>query len=94
MKYLFSLIIVAVFSISQVQAQDYVSFKLNNPSPQSIPLKIPNVMNPNLSPFSTSGVMELWSYGVMELWSYDSRLREKSIIHNLKSLIIYLLTKL
>jgi len=33
-----------------------VSFKLINPSAKSIPLIIPNVMNPNLSPFSESGV--------------------------------------
>lgn len=56
MKYLFSLIFVAAFSMSQAQAQNYVSFKLTNPTAKSIPLKIPNVMNPNLSPFSTSGV--------------------------------------
>jgi len=34
----------------------YVSFTLRNNSPKSIPLIIPNVMNPNLSPFSNSGV--------------------------------------
>jgi len=56
MKYLFSMILVVMFSINQAQAQNYVSFKLNNPTAKSIPLKIPNVMNPNLSPFSTSGV--------------------------------------
>ena len=56
MKYLFSFILVSIFSVSQVQAQNYVSFKLTNPTAKSIPLKIPNVMNPNLSPFSTSGV--------------------------------------
>ncbi len=32
------------------------SFKLKNNTAKSIPLKIPGVMNPNLSPFSTSGV--------------------------------------
>lgn len=33
-----------------------ISFKLINPSSESIPLIIPNVMNPNLSPNSSSGV--------------------------------------
>lgn len=33
-----------------------ISFKLINPSDESIPLIIPNVMNPNLSPNSSSGV--------------------------------------
>ncbi|WP_235298779.1 hypothetical protein [Portibacter marinus] len=33
-----------------------VSFTLHNETSQSIPLKIPGVMNPNLSPFSDSGV--------------------------------------
>lgn len=41
----------------QVRSQNNsVSFKLINPSAKSIPLIIPNVMNPNLSPFSESGV--------------------------------------
>lgn len=33
-----------------------ISFTLTNSSAKSIPLIIPNVMNPNLSPFSSSGV--------------------------------------
>ncbi len=33
-----------------------ISFTLTNPSTESIPLIIPNVMNPNLSPRSSSGV--------------------------------------
>ena len=33
-----------------------ISFTLTNPSAKSIPLIIPNVMNPNLSPNSSSGV--------------------------------------
>jgi len=33
-----------------------ISFKLINKSAKSVPLIIPNVMSPNLSPFSTSGV--------------------------------------
>lgn len=33
-----------------------VEFKLRNTSPRSIALEIPGVMNPNLSPFSYSGV--------------------------------------
>jgi len=35
---------------------EYVSFTLRNKSAKSIPLIIPTVMNPNLSPFSRSGV--------------------------------------
>lgn len=38
------------------QAPTSVSFILQNKSAQSIPLLIPSVMNPNLSPFSKSGV--------------------------------------
>lgn len=38
------------------QKDDYVSFTLLNNTAKSIPLIIPTVMNPNLSPFSTSGV--------------------------------------
>lgn len=34
----------------------YISFYLTNNSAKSIPLIIPSVMNPNLSPFSKSGV--------------------------------------
>lgn len=34
----------------------YVSFSLMNDTAKSIPLLIPSVMNPNLSPFSRSGV--------------------------------------
>jgi len=33
-----------------------ISFTLHNSSAISIPLRIPGVMNPNLSPFSDSGV--------------------------------------
>lgn len=35
---------------------DNVSFKLWNNTPKAIPLYIPDTMNPNLSPFSSSGV--------------------------------------
>lgn len=37
-------------------ASTYRSFTLRNNSAESIPLIIPDVMNPNLSPFSNSGV--------------------------------------
>lgn len=40
----------------QKSNEGLISFKLINPSSKSIPLIIPNVMNPNLSPKSTSGV--------------------------------------
>ena len=35
---------------------DYVNFTLRNTTTKSIPLWIPSVMNPNLSPLSNSGV--------------------------------------
>lgn len=35
---------------------EYISFTLENTTSKSIPLIIPNVMNPNLSPYSESGV--------------------------------------
>ena len=37
-------------------AQKSPNFTLQNPTAKSIPLWIPSVMNPNLSPFSKSGV--------------------------------------
>lgn len=40
----------------QSTTAEYVSFTLRNNSAKTIPLIIPNVMNPNLSPFSNSGV--------------------------------------
>jgi len=42
--------------LKAVSSNDRISFKLINPSDESIPLIIPNVMNPNLSPNSSSGV--------------------------------------
>ena len=41
---------------SSSSTPDAIQFTLTNPSPQSIPLEIPGVMNPNLSPNSRSGV--------------------------------------
>lgn len=38
------------------ESDTYVNFTLHNSSLKSIPLIIPNVMNPNLSPMSNSGV--------------------------------------
>ena len=38
------------------QDETYISFTLKNTSATSIPLIIPSVMNPNLSPYSKSGV--------------------------------------
>lgn len=40
----------------QKDNREYVSFTLRNESAKSIPLIIPTVMNPNLSPMSNSGV--------------------------------------
>ncbi len=42
--------------IAVSKTDNRISFKLINPSDESIPLIIPNVMNPNLSPNSSSGV--------------------------------------
>jgi hypothetical protein len=44
------------FETINVQEENYISFDLLNKSAKSIPLFIPGVMNPNLSPFSSSGV--------------------------------------
>jgi hypothetical protein len=41
---------------TSITKREYVNFTLLNKSAKSIPLLIPNVMNPNLSPFSSSGV--------------------------------------
>lgn len=38
------------------QKGEYINFTLQNTTAKSIPLLIPSVMNPNLSPFSKSGV--------------------------------------
>ncbi|MGD1847143.1 MAG: hypothetical protein ACFB10_17270 [Salibacteraceae bacterium] len=40
----------------QTNQQPKITFTLHNSTGQSIPLIIPNVMNPNLSPYSNSGV--------------------------------------
>lgn len=55
-KVLFVLSLTFLFTIN-IQAQEQVNFKLRNETMRSIPLKIPGVMNPNLSPRSNSGVM-------------------------------------
>lgn len=52
--FIFSLLLVA-FSYT-VDAQSYANFTLQNTSVNSIPLWIPGVMNPKLSPFSESSV--------------------------------------
>ena len=51
------LFLLAVVSALGFQNPDTtISFTLRNNSMQSIPLRIPGVMNPNLSPMSNSGV--------------------------------------
>lgn len=50
------LILVAFLSTATLTAQESVSFTLRNTSVKSVPLWIPSVMNPNLSPMSNSGV--------------------------------------
>ena len=56
MRILMLSILFCIGSLSIVTAQQSVEFTLKNLTPKSIPLWIPSVMNPNLSPFSTSGV--------------------------------------
>jgi hypothetical protein len=51
----FSFLILLIQSISSIHAQS-VHFTFHNGSLKSIPLVIPTVMNPNLSPMSNSGV--------------------------------------
>jgi len=46
----------AVKAVKKKALVTSISFTLSNTSAKSIPLIIPNVMNPNLSPFSDSGV--------------------------------------
>ena len=43
-------------AVSTTYAQKSPNFTLQNTTAKSIPLWIPSVMNPNLSPFSKSGV--------------------------------------
>ena len=70
------LLLVSLLSIStSLYATDAnkVSFTLKNTTTQSIPLIIPNVMNPNLSPFSESGVT--LSIGQEILFRYKGKRR-------------------
>jgi hypothetical protein len=56
-KIWFVLVLTGLLCLASLSAQGQsVSFTLRNNSLQSIPLKIPRVMNPNLSPMSNSGV--------------------------------------
>ena len=54
MKKLFFILIVGLF-FATLQAQN-IHMTFHNGSLQSIPLVIPGVMNPNLSPLSNSGI--------------------------------------
>lgn len=56
MRILLLSILFCIGTMSIASAQKSVGFTLKNPTAKSIPLWIPSVMNPNLSPFSTSGV--------------------------------------
>lgn len=53
--FFFSFFILFVISTSSLFAQS-IQFTFHNGSSKSIPLVIPSVMNPNLSPFSNSGI--------------------------------------
>ncbi len=57
---------------------DYVKFQLRNPSLKSIPLSIPGVMNPNLSPMSNSGVT--LKVGQKILFRYNGKKRVLLIV--------------
>lgn len=56
MRILLLSIVFSLGFLSSTNAQQSIGFTLKNPTAKSIPLWIPSVMNPNLSPFSTSGV--------------------------------------
>lgn len=55
MKLKFVSLIVLALSL-HISAQKSINFTFHNGSLQSIPLVIPSVMNPNLSPMSNSGI--------------------------------------
>ncbi len=56
MKTLTAFLLFSFFVFGNLQAQNAVNLTLKNTGMKSIPLIIPGVMNPNLSPFSNSGV--------------------------------------
>ncbi|MFK8004810.1 MAG: hypothetical protein AB8H03_00505 [Saprospiraceae bacterium] len=56
MRILLLSILFSLGLMSNMSAQQSVQLTLKNPTAKSISLWIPTVMNPNLSPFSTSGV--------------------------------------
>ncbi len=51
-----TLALILLFSVGLNLGTESITLSLRNSSPNSIPLVIPGVMNPNLSPFSKSGV--------------------------------------
>lgn len=66
---------------AHLQQTSYVSFTLHNSSARSIPLRIPGVMNPNLSPFSDSGVsLEVGQKIYFYPKNKKTRLGEKQIL--------------
>lgn len=56
MKLLLLCLLTSLSLTLQAQTSSRVNFTLHNTTAKSIPLIIPTVMNPNLSPFSKSGV--------------------------------------
>lgn len=56
MRILFLAFILSLTFSANTTAQEAVNFTLQNTTVKSIPLWIPSVMNPNLSPLSKSGV--------------------------------------
>jgi hypothetical protein len=70
------LLLISILSISislSANDADKISFTLINTTKKSIPLMIPNVMNPNLSPFSESRVT--LSIGQKILFKYKGKKR-------------------
>ncbi len=54
-------------AFSELFTTDRVNFTLRNNRPVSIPLIIPGIMNPNLSPFSKSGVELVYGQEILFL---------------------------
>jgi hypothetical protein len=50
------IVLYAILLTSKVYTDTYYDFNFRNNSIKSVPLLIPGVMNPNLSPMSTSGI--------------------------------------
>ena len=64
----------------KTSSAEYIRFTLRNSSAKTVPLIIPNVMNPNLSAFSNSGVS--LKVGQEVLFKYKGRRRVLFVVSN------------